>query len=173
MNSRKSSEQKSTYKKVAEPLDDEMAIGQKSDEPADNTIIFGIDARSAFATIVILVATIGLLWFMADLVTRSSPQACNQNERSIFYLITISLEVINVVLLLVLIAQYVRIYSRLQSEFTLGLIVFAYVLLANSLFTNPLLFTSQTVSTCSGVLSFVPAFFTTIAAAILLYLNST
>ncbi len=135
--------------------------------------MFGIDARSAFVTIIILIATIGLLWFMADLVTRSSPLTCNQNEKSIFYLITISLEVINVVLLLVLIAQYLRIYARLQSEFTLGLIVFAYVLLANSLFTNPLLFASQTVSTCSGVLSFVPAFFTTIAAAILLYLNST
>ncbi len=83
-----------------------------------------------------------------------------------------SLGIVNILLLAWLIAQYVQMYLRVRSEFTLGLIVLAYVLLAHALMSNSALFPNLALHSAYGWSIILQNLLTTAATGVLLYLNS-
>ena len=79
---------------------------------------------------------------------------------------------INIVISLILIGMYVKIYREVKSDFTLGLIVVMSALLLYAVTSNPLvqyLFTYRGFG--QGPFILLPDIFTTIAVSVLLYLS--
>ena len=90
----------------------------------------------------------------------------------LFYKVKTVLSSINATLLIFLLATYVDIYKKLQSEFTIGLIIFSLILLLYALSSNPLLqwlFGYRAFGL--GPFAMLPDLFTTLALAVLLYLT--
>ena len=90
----------------------------------------------------------------------------------LFYKVKTILSSINATLLVFLLATYVDIYKKLQSEFTIGLILFSMILLLYALSSNPLLqwlFGYRAFGL--GPFAMLPDLFTTLALAVLLYLT--
>jgi hypothetical protein len=90
----------------------------------------------------------------------------------LFYKIKAILSSINATLLVFLLATYVDMYKKIQSEFTIGLIVFSLILLLYALSSNPLLqwlFGYRAFGL--GPFAMLPDMFTTLALAVLLYLT--
>jgi len=90
----------------------------------------------------------------------------------LFYKVKTVLSSINATLLVFLLATYIDIYKKLQSEFTIGLIIFSLILLLYALSSNPLLqllFGFQAFGL--GPFAMLPDLFTTLALAVLLYLT--
>jgi hypothetical protein len=90
----------------------------------------------------------------------------------LFYKIKTILSSINATLLVFLLATYVDMYKKIQSEFTIGLIVFSLILLLYALSANPLLqwlFGYRAFGL--GPFAMLPDMFTTLALAVLLYLT--
>jgi len=90
----------------------------------------------------------------------------------LFYKVKTILSSINATILVFLLATYVDIYKKLQSEFTIGLILFSLILLLYALSSNPLLqwlFGFQAFGL--GPFAMLPDLFTTLALAVLLYLT--
>jgi hypothetical protein len=90
----------------------------------------------------------------------------------LFYKVKTILSSINATLLVFLLATYVDIYKKLQSEFTIGLILFSLILLLYALSSNPLLqwlFGFRAFGL--GPFAMLPDLFTTLALAVLLYLT--
>ena len=90
----------------------------------------------------------------------------------LFYKVKTILSSINATILVFLLATYVDIYKKLQSEFTIGLILFSLILLLYALSSNPLLqwlFGYQAFGL--GPFAMLPDLFTTLALAVLLYLT--
>ncbi len=83
-----------------------------------------------------------------------------------------ALGVVNILLLAWLIAQYVQMYLRVRSEFTLGLIILAYVLMAHALMTNSVIFPNLALHSAYNWSNILQTLLTTAAAGVLLYLNS-
>ncbi len=139
-----------------------------------------MDASSVVITLVITLFTIIFLWLFAASVVPVGGGGCGMMGGGFgmmggvnFIPLAILLNLANLFLLAYLISQYIVMYRTIKSEFTLGLIVLAYILLAHSILANPLLFPNMmSYGFMGGPLSFVPALLTTIGAAVLLYLNS-
>ena len=90
----------------------------------------------------------------------------------LFYKIKTILSAINATLLVFMLATYVDMYKKLQSEFTFGLIIFSLTLLLYALSSNPLLqwlFGYRAFGL--GPFAMLPDMFTTLALAVLLYLT--
>jgi hypothetical protein len=90
----------------------------------------------------------------------------------LFYKIKTILSSINATLLVFLLATYVDMYKKIQSEFTFGLIIFSLTLLLYALSSNPLLqwlFGYRAFGL--GPFAMLPDLFTTLALAVLLYLT--
>jgi hypothetical protein len=90
----------------------------------------------------------------------------------LFYKIKTILTSINATLLVLLLATYVDMYKKIQSEFTIGLIVFSLILLLYAISANPLLqwlFGYRAFGL--GPFAMLPDMFTTLALAVLLYLT--
>jgi len=90
----------------------------------------------------------------------------------VFYKVKAILSSINATLLVFLLATYIDIYKKIQSEFTIGLILFSLILLLYALSSNPLLqwlFGYQAFGL--GPFAMLPDLFTTLALAVLLYLT--
>jgi hypothetical protein len=90
----------------------------------------------------------------------------------LFYKVKTVLSTINATLLVFLLATYIDIYKKLQSEFTIGLIIFSLILLLYALSSNPLLqwlFGFRAFGL--GPFAMLPDLFTTLALAVLLYLT--
>jgi len=128
-------------------------------------------------SVAITIATALLIWLFAgsSIVSLGTGIAgCGMMEYGLDIASpTAVLNIINIVLLAFLIAQYVSMYRRIGSEFTLGLIILAYVLLAHALMSSPVFLSGMgSHGFSSDPLAFIRTVFTTIAAAVLLYLNS-
>ena len=80
----------------------------------------------------------------------------------------------NVVLLVLLIAIYVRSYAQIKSKFTLGLMIFAFLLLLQAITSTP----GMHAATCGrrmyviGPLDVIPDILEFMALLVLLYLSS-
>ena len=89
-----------------------------------------------------------------------------------FYRVKTILSTINATLLISLLVTYVSMYKKLNSEFTIGLIVFSLILLLYALTSNPLLqwlFGFRAVGL--GPFAMLPDLFATLALAVLFYLT--
>jgi hypothetical protein len=90
----------------------------------------------------------------------------------LYYKIQTVLSSVNAVLLIFLLAEYLDMYLKLKSEFTLGLMVFSLTLLLYALTSNPLLqwvFGYQAFGL--GPFAMIPELFTTLSLGVLLYLT--
>ena len=90
----------------------------------------------------------------------------------LFYITQTILSSINATLLIFLLVTYITLYSRIKSEFTIGLILFSLILLLYALSSNPVLqqlFGFRAFGL--GPFAMLPDLFTTIALAILFYLS--
>ncbi|MFZ7136968.1 MAG: hypothetical protein ACOWW1_00900 [archaeon] len=90
----------------------------------------------------------------------------------LYYKIQAVLSSVNAVLLIFLLAEYLDMYLKLKSEFTLGLILFSLTLLLYALTSNPLLqwaFGYQAFGL--GPFAMIPELFTTLSLGVLLYLT--
>ena len=79
---------------------------------------------------------------------------------------------INTILLTILLATYIQVYHKTESQFSIGLIIFTITLLLYTLTSNPLLhgFAGFRISGL-GPFTILPDLFTCIASAVLLYLS--
>ena len=94
------------------------------------------------------------------------------DDIELYYTAKTILSTINATLLISLLLTYVGMYKKLQSEFTVGLIIFSLILLLYALTSNPLL---QTLfgfwGFGLGPFAMLPDLFTTLALVVLLYLT--
>ncbi len=93
-------------------------------------------------------------------------------DLELFYKVKTVLSSVNATLLVFLLATYIDMYKKLQSEFTIGLIIFSLILLLYALSANPLLqwlFGFRAFGL--GPFAMLPDLFTTLALAVLLYLT--
>lgn len=91
----------------------------------------------------------------------------------LYYKLQTSLSSINATLLVILLVTYVKMFTMIKSEFTLGLILFSLTLLFYTLTSNPILqriFGFQAFGL--GPFAMLPNMFTTIALAVLFYLTT-
>ena len=93
-------------------------------------------------------------------------------DMELFYRLKTVLSSINATILVFLIATYIDMYKKLNSEFTIGLILFSLTLLFYALTSNPLLqwiFGYQAFGL--GPFAMLPDMFTTLALTVLMYLT--
>jgi hypothetical protein len=91
----------------------------------------------------------------------------------LYYKLQTSLSSINATLLVILLVTYVKMFTMIKSEFTLGLILFSITLLFYTLTSNPILqriFGFQAFGL--GPFAMLPNMFTTIALVVLFYLTT-
>lgn len=136
----------------------------------------------------IIVTTLSLL--VITLIT-IQPASCQLFDRTIFsrdipperppwgsilpYLILAKtvFSSVNTILLAILLAIYIGIYRKTASQFSMGLIIFTITLLLYALTSNPLIHRLIGFRLSGlGPFTMLPDLFTSIAAAILLYLSS-
>jgi len=97
-----------------------------------------------------------------------------KGEESFEFYITMksAVTLINIVISLILIIMYIKIYREIKSDFTLGLIVAMFAMLLYALTSNPFtqyLFTYRGFG--QGPFILLPDVFATVALAVLLYLS--
>ena len=95
-----------------------------------------------------------------------------QGDIELYYTAKTVISTINATLLVFLLLIYADIYSKIKSEFTIGLIIFSMILLLYALSSNPLLqwlFNYRAFGL--GPFAMLPDLFTTLALAVLLYLT--
>ncbi|MDD5162712.1 MAG: hypothetical protein PHD95_00725 [Candidatus ainarchaeum sp.] len=96
----------------------------------------------------------------------------NLPERDILFLnVQIAVAISSSVLVIILLAQYLESFLKFRTNFTLGFVIMALVLLAHSITSNPLFFSYFGYSPMEGPFSIIPNIFTIIAVFALLYLN--
>ncbi|MEA1906813.1 MAG: hypothetical protein U9N12_07670 [Euryarchaeota archaeon] len=79
----------------------------------------------------------------------------------------------NVVLLVLLLAIYVRSYAQIKSKFTLGLMIFAFFLLLQAVISTPGMHAVGGRRMCAlGLLDVIPDILEFMALLVLLYLSS-
>jgi hypothetical protein len=95
-----------------------------------------------------------------------------RGDIELFYKVKTMLSTVNATLLVFLLVAYIDIYKKLQSEFTIGLILFSLILLLYAISSNPLLqwlFGYRAFGL--GPFAMLPDLFTSLALAVLLYLT--
>ena len=100
------------------------------------------------------------------------PRPPPPGDIELFYTVKTVISSINAALLVVLLATYVNIYRKTQSQFTVGLIIFSLVLLLYALASNPLVHLAFGFRAFGlGPFAMLPDFFTCVALIVLLYLT--
>lgn len=95
-----------------------------------------------------------------------------RGDIQLFYTVRTVVSSVNVTLLIFLLATYISIYRKTQSDFTIGLILFSMILLLYALTSNPLLqFVFGFQAYGLGPFAMLPDMFSAIALAVLLYLT--
>ncbi|OIO25464.1 hypothetical protein AUJ14_04335 [Candidatus Micrarchaeota archaeon CG1_02_55_22] len=123
--------------------------------------------------IVVALASVGLLYTVAGIVTSGEPIGRMGFMRTQSFLNeSIIIASFTMLLLIALLTQYIQTYIELRSEFTLGLIILVVALFLNAASANPLLFTRLGYGPMTGPFSFIPGLFSLAAAIVLLYLNN-
>ena len=93
-------------------------------------------------------------------------------DLELFYTIKTVISSVNMTLVIFLLGTYVSLYRKTKSEFVIGLIVFALILLLYTLVSNPIviyLFGFQPYGL--GPFAMLPDLFTSLALGVLLYLT--
>lgn len=130
------------------------------------------------AALIIVAATAALLAALAIANPQSfplrpvPPQEANPADIELFYVARTVVTTINVALLVVLVVNYVSIYLKTRSEFTIGLLIFAVAFLIKDMTSSPL-FTGAFGFGLFGLgpFAFLPDLFELVALSALLYLT--
>lgn len=88
-----------------------------------------------------------------------------------YIVIEMILSTLSIVLLIYLLSNYLEIYSKVKTSFTLGLIILASALLAHSITSNPFFYMHFGYMPMTGPFMFVPSIFTFVAVLALTYLT--
>lgn len=110
-------------------------------------------------------------WFIPTPRERRPPEIV-RGDIELYYTVKTVISSINATLLIFLLITYIDIYTKTQSEFTIGLIVFSMVLLFYALASNPLvhwIFGFHAFGL--GPFAMLPDLFTCVALCVLLYLT--
>jgi hypothetical protein len=100
------------------------------------------------------------------------PMGDVRGDIELFYTVKTMISTVNVTLLIFLLATYIGIYKKTQSDFTVGLIIFSTILLLYALTSNPLLHWVFGFHAFGlGPFAMLPDLFTCVALAVLLYLT--
>jgi predicted lysophospholipase L1 biosynthesis ABC-type transport system permease subunit len=95
-----------------------------------------------------------------------------QGDIEIFYMGKSVVSTVNVALLIFLLATYIDLYRKVQSEFTIALTVFSMVLLLYALASNPIVYRIFGFHAFGlGPFAILPDIFSCIAVGILIYLS--
>jgi hypothetical protein len=129
--------------------------------------------------ILILVALFAAFWAasiiyqpLPQLPQRPVPQIISRYDFEFFYIAHAIFSTINIALLIVLVINYVSIYTKTKSEFSFGLIIFAGVFLLKDLSSSPFvssLFTFYAYGL--GPFAVLPDLFEFAALTVLVYLS--
>jgi hypothetical protein len=93
-------------------------------------------------------------------------------DLELFYTIKTIVSSVNVTLLVFLLVTYIGIYRKIQSEFTVGLILFSMVLLLYALASNPIVQVAFGYRAFGlGPFAMLPDLFSLVALTVLLYLT--
>ncbi len=96
----------------------------------------------------------------------------NPADLEFYYVARTVFSTVNIVLLIVLIVNYVSIYQKTKSEFTIGLILFSVVLLIKDITGSPFVVHFAGFDYLGlGPFAFLPDMFEFIALSVLLYLS--
>ncbi|HIH37115.1 MAG TPA: hypothetical protein HA232_04330 [Methanocellales archaeon] len=105
--------------------------------------------------------------------TRRSPPPTPIKDMELYYTLNTVISSINVTILIFLLITYISIYRKVNSEFTIGLMIFSMVLLFYALTSNPLIYQMFGFRASGlGPFAMLPNLFTCGALAILLYLSA-
>ena len=100
------------------------------------------------------------------------PTVGNPGDIELFYVARTVVSTINVALLIVLVINYVGIYVKTRSEFTIGLLIFAIAFLIKDLTSSPLVVGAFGFGQFGlGPFAFLPDLFELLALSVLLYLS--
>lgn len=129
-------------------------------------------------TILVAVAIFAAFWVTVELsqpwfqIRRLPPAGGFAGDFEYFYLAFTLISTINIALLIILLLNYVNIYLKTHSTFTIGLIIFAAAFLMKDLSSSPFvvgLFSFQPFGL--GPFVFLPGVFEAAALSVLLYLS--
>jgi hypothetical protein len=105
-------------------------------------------------------------------ITRLPPPQGNPADLEFFYVARTVVSTINFALLVVLIVNYVSIYVKTRSEFTIGLLLFSIVFLMKELTANPFVFGAFGFMQFGlGPFALLPDLFELGALSVLMYLS--
>jgi hypothetical protein len=129
--------------------------------------------------ILLAVATVVTPWTILSLRPSPFPQERRfpppediQGDIEFFYTLKTAVSTVNIVLIIVLLLNYINIYRKTRSEFTIGLIIFSLVFLMDTLVSSPLTVRAFGFREFGlGPFAMLPDFFRCIALAVLLYLS--
>jgi len=133
--------------------------------------------------IIVLVITVGVLaalWAMnfqpATPVFEPRPFPRDRHsfigDFELYYIANSVISSVNIALVIALLATYVSLYRKTRSEFVIGLILFALVLLLYTLVSNPIMqFVFGFRAFGLGPFAMLPDLFASVALGVLLYLT--
>jgi hypothetical protein len=131
-------------------------------------------------TVLLAVATVAVLAasYLTDLSNQQTlpfgrrPFFVNPADLDFYYVARTVFSTINIVLLTVLIINYVSIYLKTKSEFTIGLVLFAVFFLIKDITWSPFVVRFSGFDVFGlGPFAFLPDLFELIALSVLLYLT--
>ncbi len=100
------------------------------------------------------------------------PHPANSADLELYYVARTVFSTINIVLLIVLIANYVSIYRKTRSEFTVGLLLFSVFFLIKDITWSPFVVNFAGFDVFGlGPFAFMPDLFELVALSVLLYLS--
>ncbi len=100
------------------------------------------------------------------------PSAPNPGDLEFYYIARAVISTINIVLLVVLSINYVNIFLKTRSEFTLGLTLFAVIFLMKDILRSPFIIRFGGFNLVGlGPFAFLPDLLELVALAVLLYLS--
>jgi hypothetical protein len=134
--------------------------------------------NAVIITVLVLVALLAALWATYTVYPRHFPWRPPSYPQTVpwdiefFYTAKVVISTLNIALLVILVATYAFIYAKTRSEFTVGLIVFAAVLLLKDLAASPLVIWAFGYRLFGlGPFAFLPDLLEFAALSMLLYLS--
>jgi hypothetical protein len=139
----------------------------------DNRVKIGL-----IVSVVAFAAVLSVVWALTILQPPQFPGPGDRRSElvagdfEIFYLTYALISTINIVLLVILVLNFINIYKKTRSPFTIGLIIIAGAFLIKDVTANPIvmgIFRFQAFGL--GPFVFLPSIFELVALSVLLYLS--
>ncbi len=126
--------------------------------------------RAVLFAIGVFVALILILWLFSQVFGLTASHHTVAHN-TFYFQLAIILSTLSIILLVYLLFSYIKIYLSAPTNFTLGLLLLIATLLAHAITSSPLFYSTLGFGPMNGPFSFIPLIFTTLSAAILIYLT--